>query len=379
MTKPTLYLLPLEPLEERYTGAWWRWLPETFAEEFKVVAIAGVPLSLSVEDGAFLDINSTLHYKASQLCEMARLFRRREVRSGDSFFVADIEFWGIESIRYLARLQGIDVKIYGFLHAGSYTPGDFMVPMADIGQFVEPAWVATCDKVFLGSEYHAELLRTTRLDAPAAHHLQDRLVVTGNPWRTAEAVQLAYEGREWREGRDIDVLFPHRPDAEKCPGTFVDFVQGMSKKLSLAFTTGREQYRSTNDPDSVGRIMQLVGEGRAALFVQLKRADFYSVCRRAKVTVSTAVEETFGYAMVEAMAQGSLPLMPSDLSYPMLVQGDGRFLYERDNAEDFRRKLDVLLRLDGLALQDAQDHIRACCLALDGAEARILKVMVDDG
>ncbi len=369
MTK--LFLLPLEPLEERYTGAWYRWLPETFAKEFEVHVIDGQPLIDHVAEGAFLDINSTLYYKSTQLSQIAQLFYERCVHDGDAFWLSDIEFWGMESIRYLARLQGIDVKIYGFLHAGSYIYCDYMAPMADIGKWVEPAWVEVCDKVFMGTEFHKELFCCERLDYHRdAGHLQDKLVVTGNPWRTDEARAKA---DPWDlSGRPHDILFPHRPDAEKQPGVFVDYLLGMDRHryLQVMFTTGRQQYRSTNDQASVARIMQLVGDGQAKVATWLTPERYYAVCRQSKVTVSTALEETFGYAMVEAMAQGSFPLMPNRLSYPELVQGDRRFLYN-DEAE-FHLKLGYLLGLDDSVREEVVNYARA----FDGAEARILKEMV---
>lgn len=356
-------------MEERYTGAWYHWLPQTFSEGFEVHVIDGVPLIEGVEEGAFLDINSTLYYKAGQLAQTARLFHERRVHDGDAFWVSDIEFWGLESIRYLARLQGIDVKIYGFLHAGSYIDCDYMAPMADIGHWVEPAWVETCDKVFMGTEFHKELFCVQRLDHYTAHHLQDRLVVTGNPWRTDEVRSQVENYTE----RPIDILFPHRPDKEKQPGVFVDLLLGTDyhKSMEVLFTTGRSQYRSTNDPDSVARIMQLVGEGWAKIAVGLNPLAYYKICRQAKVTVSTALEETFGYAMIEAMAQGSFPLMPNRLSYPELVQGDRRFLYNDES--EFYLKLGYL--------QGCGDEVRGEVInyarAFDGAERKILEEMLN--
>ncbi len=362
-------------MEERYTGAWYRWLPETFSKAFEVHVIDGVTLVDSVEEGAFLDINSTLYYKAGQLAQVARLFHERRIHTGDVFWISDIEFWGMESIRYLARLQGIDIGIYGFLHAGSYIDCDYMAPMADIGEWMEPGWVAACDKVFLGTEFHRDLFIRKRLGNCVYSPIAKKLVVTGNPWRTDEARAVVDScAMPLLNPRPHDILFPHRPDKEKQPGVFVDLLLGTDyhKNMEVVFTTGREQYRSTNDPDSVARIMQLVGAGNAFIKTNLKPSQYYMTCRQSKVTVSTALEETFGYAMVEAMAQGSFPLMPNRLSYPELVQGDHRFLYN-DEAE-FYLKLGYLHGLDDSVREEVVDYARA----FDGAEDRILKEMTGE-
>ena len=127
--KRKVFLLPIEPLESRYSAQWARWIPTAFsAAGYDGGVINGCPLTDHIETGTFLDINSTLHYKATQLAGIAKMFYKKMINPGDIFFVSDLEFWGIESIRYLSVLNKIPVKIYGFLHAASYTKGDFMEP-----------------------------------------------------------------------------------------------------------------------------------------------------------------------------------------------------------------------------------------------------------
>jgi len=344
----TVFVLPIEPLEERYTSVWYSWLPETFREHIgPVEVIDGEPLTPYVKVGAFLDINSTLHYKASQLQKVAKLFNDGTVKSGDLFFIADIEFWGMESIRYLARLQGIDIGIAGFLHAASYTRGDFMAPMSDIGTHVEPAWIAACDVVFVGSYYHRQQVIRHRLVSRDSN-LTRKIVVTGNPWRTTEAINLV-GGLNLNAGRPIDVLFPHRPDLEKRPGDFAEWIAHYINEcgpLKVAFTTGRPEYRTTNDADGLRKIHQLREAHGAEIHTNCDRRTFYSLLRNSKVVVSTAIEENFGYAMVEGMAQGALPLMPKDFSYPHLVDGRETFLYAPGDINSFNSTLHRLLNPD---------------------------------
>jgi glycosyltransferase involved in cell wall biosynthesis len=327
-----LYLLSLEPFEERYTGQWYRWLPESFGVAFDVKVIDGVGAPAAIEVGAFLDLNSTVGYKAAQMQRVADLFRQGVIQNGDVFWLSDIEFWGMEAIRYLARLQGIKVLIAGFLHAASYTTEDFMSPMDDIGRFSEVAWIATCDRVYVGSLYHKEAVALRRLMIEP--RLNDRVVITGNPWRSAEA--LSQIG-DFAGDRDIDVIFPHRPDHEKRPGVFLDLMEQVQRSLGplrIVFTTGRPTYRSTNDPDTLRRIQAWQVQGLCEVHTGLSRADFYRLLRRSKVVMSTAIEENFGYAIVEGMTFGALPLLPDGFSYPELVQGDKRFLYRPERASD---------------------------------------------
>ena len=62
------------------------------------------------------------------------------------------------------------------------------------------------------------------------------------------------------------------------------------------------------------------------------------------VVVSTAIQENFGIAVVEAMRHGCLPLLPRRLSYPEILPTEfhGDFLYDDD--DDLVKKLGSLLR-----------------------------------
>ena len=66
--------------------------------------------------------------------------------------------------------------------------------------------------------------------------------------------------------------------------------------------------------------------------------------RKGFVAVSTAIQENFGIAMVEAMRQGCLPLLPHRLSYPEILPKEfhGAFMYRDD--DDLVAKLADMLR-----------------------------------
>lgn len=61
-------------------------------------------------------------------------------------------------------------------------------------------------------------------------------------------------------------------------------------------------------------------------FVESRR-DYERIVSQAHLFLSTAVHEFFGLSAVEAMGAGTVPLLPNRLSYPELVQGQSRFLY----------------------------------------------------
>ena len=173
-----LILVPLESLTERYTEQWARHLPVEFANSgYRVQVVEGIPLlDNEIKVGTFLDITSTCHYKAVQLQRISNMFSTGQVEQGASFFFSDIEFWGVEQVRLLARMHGINIKMYGFLHAASYTKDDAFAVAADFQRFTEVGWIAAFDKVFVGSEYHKRAVVNRRLKPLNAVTLADRIV-----------------------------------------------------------------------------------------------------------------------------------------------------------------------------------------------------------
>src|SRR5690349_14080955 len=121
-----IYYLPLELLDERYTISFDRLLvAELRKRGLEFHRIYGDTLSERIVEGAFLDFAGTNYFKTSQMQQVARLFFERKVNSGDIFFFSDIWFPGIDCIPYMSRLSGLDVKVVGIQHAGSWTPSDF--------------------------------------------------------------------------------------------------------------------------------------------------------------------------------------------------------------------------------------------------------------
>ena len=78
-----------------------------------------------------------------------------------------------------------------------------------------------------------------------------------------------------------------------------------------------------------------------------QKTDYVDWLKKGFVAVSTAVQENFGIAMVEAMRFGCLPLLPHRLAYPEVLpkQLHADFLYRND--ADLVNKLATLLRDPG--------------------------------
>jgi len=282
---PTLWHLALEPFEQRYTADWYRWFQQEYKKDkINYWYIDGQSLTDKIETGRFLDTYNTIHWKSTQMAEVAKLFREGRVQGGDVFFTTDLWHPGIEAVLYMAQLSEIDVKLYGILHAGTYDPHDFTAQLG-LGYWAgwhEVGWIRACEKVFVGSQFHKEMILWNR-GGMLTQIDEDRIVVTGLPFYPAELLSQHPE-----VGKENLVVFPHRLDPEKNPTMFSVLKKALARD-------GVECVRSYD--------------------VCKTKAEYYQLLARARVAVSFSDQETFGYAMLEASALGCHPVVPDKLSY----------------------------------------------------------------
>jgi glycosyltransferase involved in cell wall biosynthesis len=335
-----LVYVPIEPIVERYTESWYRNFPPAFTKAgFNVTVIDGVALSDKIKVGSFLDINSTIHYKCSQLQKIASMFAEGLVKEGTIFFFGDIEFWGLESVRLMADMNKVEVFLTGFCHAASYTTGDAFAIAADYQRYTEIGWFRSLDKIFVGSQYHKEAIINRRLQPLQSTDVVDNIVVSGNPlFRT--------DYKEFNSKRQPLVVLTNRLDSEKGPlETLALFERAKKAHPDWQFwiTSGHAHLKSNSD-EVVKKIDQLVASGVIETHLGLTKDEYHEILSKAKVMVSHSLEENFGYCIVEAALYGCLPLLRRGLSHTELVgsQVGGHFML-MDGHEADLTKLETLM------------------------------------
>lgn len=316
-----IYYIPIEPLDERYTEQWYRWFPKEFKKqnlEYKI--IDGETLTNKIKTGAFLDINSTLFYKSEQLKKIAQLFYNKEIKNGDVFFVADIEFWGIEAIKYLAILQNINIKLYGFCHAASYTKEDYFSITENFAQHHERAWFNTFDLIFVGSEYHKRQIINLRGVA------EEKIIVTGNPYNISEV----YDSIEIKEKKNW-IILTNRPDYEKRPNLSLDIFEILKNKFpewEFIVVTSRSEWGNGWIKE---KAKLLENKGIIKIYSNLSKKEYLSLLQQSKFMLSNSIEENFGYCILESLIFNTVPILPNDYSHPELVENDSRLLFNSIN------------------------------------------------
>jgi len=234
--------------------------------------------------------------------------------------------------------------------------------------------ITTClasDEVWFNSASHRDAFLTAvdRLLRKMPDHVPGDVVesIEGRSivrWPLVESPP--HEARATDPTGPTTVLWNHRWEYDKNPELFFRTVQrlvidGLDFQLVLLGESFRDIPPAFRDglADMGPRI---VHSGFAD-----SREEYWRLVRRCHVVVSTAIQENFGLAVVEAILAGCRPLLPNRLSYPELIPPSlhDQYLYGTD--EDFYAKLKGLLAAprgtpmrgdDGLI-----DHLSAGCAA----------------
>jgi glycosyltransferase involved in cell wall biosynthesis len=138
------------------------------------------------------------------------------------------------------------------------------------------------------------------------------------------------------------IIWNHRWEFDKQPDLFfaaLDAVRSRGRDFELAllgenFQFVPKEFLSARDRLG-GRILQY---GFVA-----DRGAYIGWLRRGSIVISTAVQENFGIAVVEAIRHGCIPLLPNRLSYPELLEERFHDLCLYDDEPGLIGKLDELL------------------------------------
>ncbi len=286
--------VPIEDMEQRYTTMQ-NQIVKPFADRYIYPSGMGV-YNDKIECGEFLDINKTNIFKAKQLEMISELFQRRLVQDGAVFFIADIFFPGIEMIRYMADLQDIKVKVYGYSHAGRGDPNDFVQKLGDWSDYSEMAYMKTCEAVFVGSKHQKE-----NIMRKFPHMDGRRIIIAGAIW-DCDYLGHVYDGRDEKEDFFI---WPHRICEEKGIKDLIKFAKTFPQYKIVITSSGNR--RRIELPENIEYKWGLT------------KKDYFKTMSKAKWYLSTAYQETFGYTLQEAIYFGCQVFVPRRACYPEMV------------------------------------------------------------
>ncbi len=289
-----LYYLPIEKLNIRYTEH----LHNDIVSFLDSKPIDYITLSPEIEQydirvGSFLDAGFTSRFKMLQLEMLANYYSKHSITSDDVIFFSDLWFPGIEIIPYMNFFFRVKPKIRGIIHAGSFTDTDFCRRMERWAKSFEEIVFDITDKIFVGSEFiKNQIIERRYVDA-------NKIIVTGLPLDSTIRKEVAKDSiQALLNSKEDIVVFNGRNVAEKQPDLF----------NSLKFRLANKGIKFVNT--------QLEG---------FSKEEYYNILKKAKVVVSFALQENFGFGINEAVMFGCIPVLPNRLVYPEFYGSD--YLY----------------------------------------------------
>lgn len=306
-----IYIIAIEPIDTRYTGHWFDFVPKQIAEATgkDVTQIAGAPIKTTPTEGAFLDFAATNMWKNDQAVQIAYLFSEGKVKDGDYFLYMDA--WNPTAIqtKYMADLFGVKIKMGGIWHAGSYDENDFLgrkIQNKSWSFATERALYCVYDNNFFATDYHKRLFervinvcgRSNRVGFPMEYYI--------------DHVHIPYNKKE----KEDLIVFPHRISPEKKPELFKE----LAKKLpEYRFVICQEQ--------------------------KLTKEEYHAILCKAKIVFSSNLQETLGIGIFEGMMAGALPLVPDRLSYSEMYINQFTFNKEEEtNLDLLAERIRIMIR-----------------------------------
>lgn len=324
-----IILLPIEPLEERYSSQWIEWFKKEFKNyklNYKIINDPSYRLDEKITVGKFLDCFDTNFYKASQIKEVIKMIRNNEIGDEDIIFLMDGWFPGIESLFYIRDITRINFKISAILHAGTWDPNDFLT-QSNMGRWskqIESSWLKQYDSIFVATNYHKKLITDYFSD-----NFEKKIYVTSLPVYTFnDEKDSIYQQKEY------DFVFSHRLDIEKNPSDFNKFLD-LVKKTQNSFDS--KKFVRTKDVCS-------------------NKQEYYDILKTSKYALSFADQETFGISMREAVLAGCIPIVPNNLAYSEDYPDIFKYIVHKDSNKAYDA-YNLYIKLENLDKRIIKDSL----------------------
>jgi hypothetical protein len=307
----TIYIVDIEAVDTRYTKQWKEHLPNQLrhATNENVIVISGGEVPQATTPGAFLNFAGTNNYKSQQMLEISRMFAMGDIKNGDYFLYTDAWNPTVIQLRYMAELLGVNIKIGGLWHAGSYDPHDFLGRLIGDKPWVrsaEHSMFSCYDNNFFATDFHVNMFAREILDwneedwKGTPYDANSTITRVGWPMEYLKDALTQYKGMEKRNL----ILFPHRIAPEKQVDIFLDL---KSQLPQYEFVICQER--------------------------QLTKNEYHSLLGEAKVVFSANLQETLGISWYEGALVDAIPMVPDRLSYSEMALSE--FKYPSAWTEDF--------------------------------------------
>ena len=197
----------------------------------------------------------------------------------------------------MTELLGINIRIGGLWHAGSYDPQDFLGRLIGDATWVRKAEMSMYDCYddnFFATQFHIDLFTNTfwddcrDIDRQLLHSIRQ----VGWPMEYIEDDLNEYKNM----AKEDIILFPHRIAPEKQPEVFDYIAEQMP------------EYQFIKCQD-----------------LNLTKPEYHTLLGRAKLVFSANLQETLGISVYEGLQVGAIPMVPDSLSYNEMWSEDFKY------------------------------------------------------
>ena len=304
----TIFIVDIEAVDTRYTKQWKEYLPKQLRhstnEDVKVISGGDTPQATT--PGAFLNFGGTNVYKSKQLETIGEMFCKGEVKNGDYFLYTDAWNPTVIQLKYMAVLLGVDIRIGGLWHAGSYDPHDFLGRLIGDSLWVrnaEASMFYVYDDNFYATDFHIDLFAQGLFDEEDSDELREYHPSIKRVGWPMEYLRNSLDSYKGMDKRNL-ILFPHRVAPEKQVEIFRDLKERLPQ---YEFVVCQDQ--------------------------QLTKNEYHNLLGEAKLVFSANLQETLGISWYEGALVNAIPMVPDRLSYSEMAVPE--FLYPSEWTEDF--------------------------------------------
>mgnify|MGYP002737814720 CR=1 FL=1 len=340
----TVFLVDLEAVDTRYTKQWKEYLPKQMRDAgLDVIVVTGGEVPQATTPGAFLNFAGTNNYKSQQMLEISRMFAMGDVKDGDYFLYTDAWNPTVIQLKYMAELLNVKIRIGGMWHAGSYDPHDFLGRLIGDKPWVrnaEQSMFYCYDDNFFATRFHVNMFLSNLFDIETlfgedeldewnnmAQPGDPKIRIAGWPMEYLKDILAPYAGTPKKN----KIIFPHRLAPEKQLEIFKDLAESMPEY-----------------------------EWFVAQEHKLSKHEYHTHLAESKICFSANLQETLGISMYEGALVGTLPVVPSRLSYDEMWPEDVRYPQEwTENWEMYQLNKDRLMDFIRQAMNHSNERLEA--------------------
>lgn len=281
-SKNNIWIIPIEPIDARYTKQWYENIPvllQKATDKYSIITVDGNQRTPGTSAGAFLNFAVTNAYKASQIEKVACFFENGIVKAGDKFLITDAWNYAVIAIRYMSELLDIPVEIHSIWHAGAYDATDIL------GMKMSKPWPWHFERsIFFASDYNyyaTEFHKNMFLNELMLPRDSKKAVRSGQPHNTVVGGLLS----NFINPRKNVIMWPHRYNDDKQP----EIVEDLSTHIDSEFIITQK--------------------------MNLSKEEYYNILGTSKITFSCSLHENLGISQMEGCLSGSIPIVPDRASY----------------------------------------------------------------